>query len=451
VSNRNDPPAAFNRHFIQCMGDSLTNNQTLGVYEHEFWPEQLARFLRQPPRTPLHDGTAITGGLGCAVQARNLGHNGNYSGPLPVASDTVNGTTTNSTTLVVASGAGFLNGSTIVVDSQITQIASGGGTTTLNLNSPVSATNGHTVYALSILGADAITRFAMILGRATPKHYDFLFQYGPAHWDPPDAAVIFIGANDPAGGIAPHITGLNLNTTVKTAPSNSVAPWPQGTAGYTSVPLQTGQGANAVIGQMAVILDPTTGNVWAGLVIGVSGDTIRLSANPHALDPKTAPLVNWCSAQHNPLPTLPPVGALVLQGTTANIQWMIQMLLNAGCAKIMVSGYHFLNYSAGQGDVVGTPAAFGATLRAAQLAAVTAMASSGQIIYNDAYTYMSNLVANATPYNYGPAQYAPVAGDHAWHVQDTNQHLNALGHSILAASMLATIKSQPGWVNDLRL
>lgn len=134
-------------------------------------------------------------------------------------------------------------------------------------------------------------------------------------------------------------------------------------------------------------------------------------------------------------------GSEIVGATTQdNIEAMGETLLDAGVPYLVIGNTQYLNYSSG-GDTLETPSATYATLRTYQLAAANALiaAHPDQVAYCDIYGHMRQLIVDG---DY-------TQGDHLWHVEATNQHLNAIGEQIVADVMLATIQAQDGWVTAL--
>lgn len=445
------------RRIIACTGDSLTNNPTLGNFEHEFWPALLQQYLTNDRQ--LTDGPAPQPPVKTNCRVRNLGKNGNTSGPYAAGSAVCN-TVNSATNLTFTSVTGTVkNSQTVIVNGQMNFILnwnSGTGVATFPYAFVgLTSGNNYPCTFISDFAADILTRLNSLMGRRTPKILDLLYQFGSPEWDPPDLAVIWIGVNDPGAGIVPHISGLNLNTTIKSTPTQSAPPWPQGTNATTDIPLQTGQGANALIGQAAVIVDWTapSPSCQIGLVTKITGDTISVSANTHALDyNRSAWIYYFSGGGANPLPSMPPVGASVYQGTQANIMAAV-LLLNqfTDCGRFLIGNTQYLNYSASQGDTLATPSAVYATLRPFQAAAVTLLQGKGlNVALADIYGYMRTRIVNGDWFTFRQTAYKAIQGDGAWHFADTNQHLNPLGNAIVAMGMLSAIQSQPGWLDALR-
>jgi len=447
------------RRTISCLGDSLTDNMTLGNLGSEFWPSLLQKYLTED--APITDGLAQQPGPQVNCKARNFGQSGNTSGPLPVATAVCNTVTDSQHATFTSVNGTFKAGQTVLINGVMNQLNTySGGAAVFYYPLPGSITSGnnYTVYGVSDFGADNITRLNLMLGNKTPKALDLLFQFGAPEWDPPDIAAIWIGVNDPTTGSGRvAITGFNLNTTIKTAPSLSAAQWPAPAPGGTTlIPLQTGQGANAVIGQAVTIVDWTksTPQVWVGLICNVVGDTIYVSQNTHAIHYNFS---NWESyfagtaGCQNPLPGpgFPPVGASVYQGTEANIIGnVLMLLLYGGTSKFLILNAQYLNYAGG--DTLATPYATYATLRTYQAVTLLQSKSITGAVLVDLYTYMRNLIANGSTFSYRQTLYTAVAADNAWHSVTTNQHLNPLGNSIVAMAALAAIQAQSGWLDALR-
>ena len=131
--------------------------------------------------------------------------------------------------------------------------------------------------------------------------------------------------------------------------------------------------------------------------------------------------------------------------TQANLQTMITSLQNAGCTKIIVLSQHYLNLASG-GDTTSVPYAPYAALRADQQAAVAATNTpTKQVVYCDQYAAERLRVVNNVE----------AAGAAALLISQSNSHLNALGESVCAAALLATIQNTldsagNAWIKNLQ-
>jgi hypothetical protein len=151
-----------------------------------------------------------------------------------------------------------------------------------------------------------------------------------------------------------------------------------------------------------------------------------------------------------------------LSGTHAGVQVWRSVNASAGVAgwgrvdvttitpkvtKFLLVRPHFLNYSAG-GDTVNTghtgqnanSAAVDTAVLAAYTAEAATAASYGISVSNfDAYTYLqARIVAGKD-----------TAGDHAWHVADSNLHFSRYGWDLIASGLLANIQGQSTWLAAL--
>lgn len=116
--------------------------------------------------------------------------------------------------------------------------------------------------------------------------------------------------------------------------------------------------------------------------------------------------------------------------TQANLEALIGYLQDNGCARIMIVGQHYLNFSS-NADTITTPRASLAAVRSAQAAA----AKATSVPFMDTYRHMRLRIVDG----------ADEQGDYAWHVADANTHLNAYGENILAEAIVATIEDM-GWL-----
>lgn len=197
-----------------------------------------------------------------------------------------------------------------------------------------------------------------------------------------DAAVIYLGADDPVG-----------TSTVQASP----------VATATQFAVATGFGVTYAAGGMITI------NGEDRMVSNATGDVITVST---------------------PFPTLPMTGDVVTIHTEPNLIAIGNSVKAAGFTKLIVCGQHYLNFATG-GDTLSTPLPKYVALRAQQQAAAAALGA----VYVDFHAYMRQLVVNGT-YTQGD--------DLAWHVAVGNQHLNNVGEQILADCLLAAMQAQ-GW------
>lgn len=218
----------------------------------------------------------------------------------------------------------------------------------------------------------------------------------------PDIAVIYQGTNDSNG----------FSTTVASSSSQSV---------FT---VQTGAGAAYKAGGYVIVNGTlTSGQVTGGTsgqILSVVGDVITLTA---------------------------PIGFTITNGmnvgmdTQNNLIAIGNFLKNAGCTRLIYGLLHYLNFSSG-GDTTSTPIAARAVIRTMQTNAATAVGG----VVADYYTYMKNLIVNATHVTINGVTYVFVQGDHQWHVLDLNPHPNSIGGVILATVNNNAIQAQSGWL-----
>lgn len=118
--------------------------------------------------------------------------------------------------------------------------------------------------------------------------------------------------------------------------------------------------------------------------------------------------------------------------TTANLVSIGQALQAKGYSRLIVGLMHYLNYSSG-GDTLDTPLSANVTLRGRQQDAADALGA----VVADFYTYMRSRIVAGTD----------TQGAFAWHVADSNPHLNAYGEQILADCILSVMPAD--WIADL--
>ena len=129
--------------------------------------------------------------------------------------------------------------------------------------------------------------------------------------------------------------------------------------------------------------------------------------------------------------TPPQPGDAVTIDTTKNLETWIDAMTAAGCQKILVVGYHFINHAT-SGDTVTQESASRAAIRARQSAAAT----SRGVPYCDTYGHMRNIIQSG----------AVTEGDDlSWHVAVGDTHLNAAGEAAVAGAVIAQMTAL-GWI-----
>lgn len=208
-----------------------------------------------------------------------------------------------------------------------------------------------------------------------------------ARWEVPRMAVLYAGTND---------LSLANQAVVVTASS------------ATTFTVGTGKGASFNVHGAALVVGG-----FSCTVVSVAGDVLTVSG----------------------LPSTPATGADVAWDTRGNLVIMGRFLQSAGCARIVVGGQHYLNYSSG-GDTPSTPVSTNVTLRALQAGAAADLGC----VYCDFHAWMRNRILTGQD----------TQGSFSWHVLDGNVHLNGHGEAILADALAATIAAQAGWLSALK-
>ena len=132
-----------------------------------------------------------------------------------------------------------------------------------------------------------------------------------------------------------------------------------------------------------------------------------------------------------PLAQPPATGDGVSMDTETNIGLWIDAMRAEGCQKILVIGYHFINFASG-GDTVAAEHPSRAAVRAKQRAA----AESRSAPFCDSYAYMRGLIQSGE---------VTEGDDTAWHVDVGDTHLNAAGEAAVAAAVIARM-TELGWM-----
>ena len=116
--------------------------------------------------------------------------------------------------------------------------------------------------------------------------------------------------------------------------------------------------------------------------------------------------------------------------TGLNIEAWVDAMIALGVPKIMVIGYHFMNWASG-GDTTTTEHPTRAALRAEQAAAAAAKG----VPYCDTFSHMRAAVQ---------AGAVTQGDDLSWHVAIGNTHLNAAGEQAVANAVYDAFVAQ-GW------
>ncbi len=130
------------------------------------------------------------------------------------------------------------------------------------------------------------------------------------------------------------------------------------------------------------------------------------------------------------LSSAPTAGDDVEIDTQKNIETWVDAMTALGVSKIMVIGYHYMNWAVG-GDTVSTEHPNRAALRAKQAAA----AASRGVPFCDTFAFMRTAVATGQ---------VTAGDDLSWHVAIGNSHLNAAGEQIIADAVHAAFVAE-GW------
>ncbi len=127
----------------------------------------------------------------------------------------------------------------------------------------------------------------------------------------------------------------------------------------------------------------------------------------------------------------PTAGDAVMVDAVKNLSEITAYWQGQGVSRIVVLQQHYLNWASG-GDTTSAENVSAAASRAEQLEAALAMGVAPLSLY----TYMRQLIVDGA-YTQGD--------DLAWHVGIGNSHLNATGHAVLAAALVACIVAQE-WI-----
>lgn len=131
----------------------------------------------------------------------------------------------------------------------------------------------------------------------------------------------------------------------------------------------------------------------------------------------------------------PAAGEVVMPDTTTNLIETASEMAALGYTRQVIGRKHYLNFTSG-GDTLSAQQSLAAETRAAQDAAIAGIAGC---IIADFYTHMRDLIVTGTYEQ----------GDHLWHVDATDSHLNAVGEGILADCIMAAIPAD--WLAALRI
>ena len=232
---------------------------------------------------------------------------------------------------------------------------------------------------------------------------------------------------------------------------------------------------------LAASLADETGRAVAARNCGIDGDTTRVSAAGGTWPGTTGMRERFGALTRFGVPDLGIIyggtndyTAIVLGGsfaaypgvttatvsatvTKANLQWLGEQLLAAGCPRVLIGGYHLRNFASG-GDVtsgvidteasllVDPGAVFGASTRYAQYQAYLAVAAAypevgsvPRVVWCDFYAFLKTHLETEAP--------AQIGVDTYYHVATGNTHLNAVGCALLAEAMLEAMPE--AWIEAL--
>lgn len=263
-------------------------------------------------------------------------------------------------------------------------------------------------------------------------------------FDTPDIAIIAVGVNDPG-----DLWGPTPSQAAPTTGAYSAAIISSSTQSAITVPAPTAPATAFTSGQY--LITGTGTGIAASIISSItSGGTVLNLASPLRVAPT----------------------GIARQGTRANIEYMVQSLLNAGVQRIIILDSQFKNYSAG-GDSVATPERVYQDVRYFQYQAWTSFDPT-KVIFVSLYNAMRAILqgaatsttnvpspATATAYGvtaipvtgknpfgatnqvvFGGITYTLVDQDAQWHVSSANQHLNALGEYIAGRVVAQAIIDQ---------
>lgn len=237
----------------------------------------------------------------------------------------------------------------------------------------------------------------------------------------PDAAIVYIGVNDPGNSITQAQTQQNIEATILALRHRAVGD------GLGSGPTVAGQ-ANL----------PKTGKLGDRYV--VLSDTSTTGGQAAFDDAHHATITGSVAADGNGFKTSVweyrySAGGELGWGRVA-VKATAPILDSSGAPigvpDVVVLSTNYLNFTTG-GDTTDTPYTTYANVRAAQQAAVVATAATGATVtYADLYTLQKGLIGNgatdATSGGYDTT---------SWHYKQDNQHHNAFGHSLVARAASA--------------
>lgn len=226
----------------------------------------------------------------------------------------------------------------------------------------------------------------------------------------PDCAVLYIGVNDSSG------TQANIQAAIKALKHRAIGDE------YGSGPTVAGQAslpATGRLGQRYVVLSDTssTGGMAAvdprhhATITGAGGSAQTVWEYRYS----AAGELGW---------------GRVATAATAPLTDVDGAPL--GVKYIVVVSTNYLNFTAG-GDTPSTPYAANATIRTAQQAAVTAETGNGTTVtYADLYAAQKALITGSSVPDFSAVAYDQTK---SWHYKQDNQHHNAFGHSLVAATV----------------
>lgn len=261
-------------------------------------------------------------------------------------------------------------------------------------------------------GCNAVVRN---YGKSGDKTTDMMGRFSRMYaqgW--PEVGVIFAGANDPAFGYSTAQTTAYLQAMIKWLKygcvgyvADETALPADGNLGDRYVVMADGSATGGAAAVSALVHTTTLGGAGAG------AQTVWEYRNAKAGE------TGW--------------GRVAVASTAAT-----------KVSRIAVISMHYLNYTAG-GDTLATAAPLYddvTGVRKAQGDAVTnESTNNANIKYIDIYAAFKGRIQAGLD--------TALAGAAGWHVQDTNQHFNTYGMSLVAQFIFSAINGYSGWMTAL--
>lgn len=241
----------------------------------------------------------------------------------------------------------------------------------------------------------------------------------------PDAAVVYIGVNDPGAPITTNQSQANIQAIVKALKHRAVG---DGIGSGPTVAAETNLPATGGLGQRYVVLadGSSTGGMTAfdadhhtTITGSVAADANGYRQSVWEYRYSAAGVLGW--------------GRVAINTTAPLVD---QDGISVGCPNVVILSTNYLNFTTG-GDTTTVPYTAYANVRGAQSAAATAETATGATVtYADLYTAQKALITGGSVVDQSVSGYDAAT---TWHYKQNNQHHNAFGHGLVAQAARASV------------